>query len=830
VTAERLRRLREVYDRVLAAPEAERAGLLDRLAAGDDSLRAEVEVLLATRSPSTGEWRAAAWMQAGFEWVPEDRSGSQIGPYRLERLLGRGGMGEVYLARREGHAEAPPVALKLIAGGPESAALGRRFQQEGRILSTLRHPGIAGLLDAGLADDGRPYLVMEYVEGEPLTTWCERTGQPIEGRIRMIQEVCRIVQFAHQNLVIHRDLKPANILVNADGEVKLLDFGIAKLLAPSADELETTTSGGRPLTPSYASPEQIRGAPVTTASDVFSLGVLAYELLTGRRPIQLGDLPLVEAMDRVITEEPAPPSTVVAGAEGPIGTRAWRRALEGDLDTILLMALRKEPERRYHSAAEFSADLQRHLEGRPVLARPDTVRYRVRKFVVRHRVGVLSTVGVLFVAAIGTAGTLSQSKEAAVERARALQRMADVRELASSLLFEVHDAVADLPGATEARRLILQHSFQNLEILAGEVRGNPELEWELAEAYLRTGIVQGDPTRASLGDLAGAEASFRRAVELAGRLVTTGTGDWRARRTLALSHEKLGDVRAWGGNVEEGIAHAREALAGYQAIAAAFPDSTRHQLSVAISLVKLGDLSGNMNFPNLGDAEAALRYYEAARQQLAAPPLSVAPAWGTRRYAALVDERIGTIHRNAGRLAQARDSYRRSLEAREELARDDPANLDAQRDLGVTRQNLCEAHLALGEGAPALTLCREAMAIYDRLYQTDPSNAQAVGDVAIGSHSLAGALRATGRLDEAFGVLEDGIARIREILTAAPANLPNRRTLGRLLARHTLYAREAGRPAPHAAEALAVLEALRAEGHPLGEQERLVAQLRAAAR
>lgn len=825
MSVDRLRRLREVYDRVIAVPDAERAGLLDRLAEGDDGLRAEVEALLGADSPSTGEWRAAAWMQAGFEWIPEDRSGSQIGPYRLEQLLGRGGMGEVYRARREGHADASPVALKLIAAGLDGAALGRRFQQEGRILSTLRHPGIAGLLDAGLAEDGRPFLVMEYVAGEPLTTWCERTRQPIEGRIRMIQEVCRIVQFAHQNLVIHRDLKPANILVNTDGEVKLLDFGIAKLLAPAADALDTTTGLGRPLTPSYASPEQIRGEPVTTASDVFSLGVLAYELLTGRRPIQLGDLPLVEAMDRVITEEPAPPSTAVVGAEGPIGSRAWRRALEGDLDTILLMALRKEPERRYHSAAEFSADLQRHLEGRPVLARPDTVRYRVRKFVTRHRIGVLSTVGVLLVAAVGAAGTLSQSQQAAVERARALQRMSDVRELANSLLFEVHDAVADLPGATEARRLILQRGFQNLEILVGEVRGNRELEWELAEAYLRTGIVQGDPTRASLGDLAGAEASFRRAVELAERLVTADAGDWRAQRTLALSREKLGDAVAWGGNVEEGVAHARDALAGYQAIAAAWPDSTRHQLSVAISLVKLGDLSGNMNFPNLRDPDAALTHYEAARRRLAAPPLSVSPSWGTRRYAALVDERIGTIHRNAGRLEQARDTYRRSLDAREDLARTDPANLDAQRDLGVTRQNLCEVHLALEESALALTLCREALAIYEELYQADPSNAQAVSDVAIGSHSLAGALRATGQLAEAFGVLEEGIIRVREVLAHAPANLPNRRTLVRLLARHTLFAREAGRPAPHAAEALAVLEALHAEGHPLGEHEVLVAQL-----
>lgn len=822
---ERLQRLRAIFDQLLDAPPGEREGLLLALTREDPSLRPEVEALLAAQGPPTDEMQVAAWSDAGFPWRPEDRSGSLAGPYRLESLLGRGGMGEVYRARREDRPADPPVAVKLLQAGREGEALARRFRQEARILASLHHPGIAALLDSGVSEDGRPYIVMEYVEGEPITLWCERATPPIRERVALFREVCAAVHFAHQNLVIHRDIKPANILVTGTGQAKLLDFGIAKLLAPTDDPLDTTTLSGRALTPSYASPEQVRGEPVSTVSDVFSLGVVLYELLTGRRPLALQDLPLAEALERVITEEPVRPSAAVSADDPVLGARSWRRALEGDLDNIVLRALRKEPARRYPSAAELSADLERFLDGRPVMARPDTLGYRVRKFVGRHRVGVLATAAVTVVVALGAAGTISQSQRAAVERARALQRMADVRELANSLLFEVHDAVADLPGATEARRLILERGIQNLETLAAEVSGNRELEWELAEAYLRTGLVQGDPTRASLGDLVGAEASFRRANALAAGLVAVDPRNWRARRTWALVQEKLGDVRAWRGEVPEGVAHAIEALALYRSIAEAWPDSSRHQLSVAISLVKLGDLSGNMNFPNLGDPDRALEHYQQARRRLTSPPLADAPSWGTRRYLALVDERIGTMHRASARFPQARDAFARSLAAREVLAREDPAHLDARRDLGVTRQNLCEVHLALGEPAPALRLCREALAIYQEQHEADPSNAQGLSDLAIGAHSLAGALRASGDLAGALAVLDSGIARTREVIEAAPAGLPNRRTMVRLLVRHSAYSREAGRPAPLAREAERRLMELHAEGHSLPEHQALLREL-----
>lgn len=813
MNSEHLRLLRRLFDQVLDAPPGNREAVLRALTPDDPGLRAELEALLADQGADTRGLREEVEPDGLLLGAVNDLSGSVLGNYLLERRIGQGGMGEVYLASRSDGQFTRQVAIKLIRPGLDSAVLARRFQQERQILAALHHPGIATLLDAGVSAAGRPFLVMEYVDGRPLTTWCTAESVSVDGRLRLFREVCEAVHSAHQALVIHRDLKPANILVDTAGHIKLLDFGIAKLIDPDDAVGPCTTLGGRAMTPSYASPEQIRGEPVTTASDVFSLGVVLFELLTGRQPLQLDQMSLAEAISRATTEDPPRPSAVVTAETpaAPVNQREWRRRLEGDLDNIVLKAMRKEPAHRYSSARELADDLGRFLDNRPVLARPAGVGYRVGKFVRRNRVAVVVAAAGILAVGLGVAGTITQAQRAAVERGRALQRMTDVRETAAALLFEVHDAVAELPGATEARRLILRRGIENLETLASQVEGDAELEWELAEAYLRIGIVQGDPTRASLGDLGGAVASYQEAIAIAERLLATDPGDMRARRTWALAHEKLGDARAWTGAVAEGVTHADQALGGYRTVAEAFPDSSRHQLSVAISLVKLGDLSGNPNFPNLGRLDASVEHYQAALAILDTPALREAPSWGTRRYGALVDERIGSIERARSRYPEARAAFERSLAVRRRLASEDPTNNDARRDVGVTEQNLCEVHLALDEAVLALPLCREALAVYEELHRGDPSNAQGVRDVAIGSFSLAGALRATGDLSAALRSLESGADKLREALAAEPTNVPNRLTLARMLARHTLFAREAGRPAPYAAEAVGVLRELQRE-------------------
>jgi tetratricopeptide (TPR) repeat protein len=406
-----------------------------------------------------------------------------------------------------------------------------------------------------------------------------------------------------------------------------------------------------------------------------------------------------------------------------------------------------------------------------------------------------------------------------------MQRLQDVRELANSLLFEVYDAVAELPGATQARRLILERGFANLDSISRQIQRDPELEWELAEAYLRVGLVQGQPTGASLGDLDAARISYTRAIEIASGLVERRPDDLRARRTLALAYEKLGDVQAWTGRIEEGVQHARNALSLYRSIADAAPDSVRHRRSLAISLVKLGDLTGHPVFPNLGRADESLGHYQAALDILRAPPLSVEPTWDTRRYQALVEERVGMMHRITARFGDARASFRRSLAEREKLAAEQPTHADARRDVGVTHQNLCEVERALGNPARALTHCRGAVTVYEELHAADLNNAQALSDVAVGSLSLAGALEAVGDTTGALGALQRSIDVLHAALEKTPDNLPNRVSLGRALARHSLVSWQLGRRAPYAGEALDALTALRAERRLDADDEQLLRSL-----
>jgi eukaryotic-like serine/threonine-protein kinase len=823
--------VRDVFESVVELPAAEREARLRELCAGDTALLAEVRALL--DAVEAGERFDDARLPGALleATATADLAGRMIGEYRLVRRVGQGGMGDVYLAERQ-DGGGGNVAIKMIRPGMATSIVLRRFRQEGRILAGLRHPSIARMLDGGVSDE-QPYLVMEYVNGEPITTYCEKHGLGVDDRVALFRKVCAAVQFAHSSLVVHRDLKPGNILITPAGDAKLLDFGVAKLLEQD-DRLTVTQThmGGQAFTPSYASPEQIRGEPATTACDVYSLGVVLYELLTGRLPYIVEATSLGDVLSAVATSEPTRPSDAVSltmTQPEPVVARqhALRKKLAGDLDNIVMMAMRREPARRYASADALSEDLRRYLGKLPVSARPDTLRYRSAKFVQRYRIGLAAAALVLVAIGGGVIGTVTQAQRASTERALAVQRLASVRELANSLLFEVHDAVADLPGGLEARRLILQRGVDNLERFATEAPQDPVVKWELAEAFLRVGMVQGQPAGPSLGDLRGAERSYAYAIDIATGLTSASPQDMRARRTLALAHEKLGDVKAWSGALEEGLEHARLALSLYEAIADAHPDSVRHQRSVAISRVKLGDLTGHPHFPNLGRADEALAHYGAAYELLRRAPLSVEPDWNTRRYIALVEERMASMHRASGRLDEALAAYRHSLELRRVLSAEDVTSAEARRDVAVTQQNVCAVELLRGRHVEALPVCRAAFALYEELHAADPTNAQGRMDLAIGARSVADALRDTGQPSRALSVLERGGDALRPLLDAEPNNVRRRTELARLLAQHSLIAHGAGYPVRFAAEAVRLLAGLQADGLADRADEELLARLQA---
>jgi serine/threonine protein kinase len=417
---ERWARVKELFEAAVELDPNQRAALLDNECGGDEALRTEIESLLQS-DEQTADFIEQPAFAIPRDLFPDNAEepfvGRQFGAYEVIREIGRGGLGAVYLAARADDEYRKQVAIKVIRRGLDTDDIIRRFRNERQILAQLDHPNIARLIDGGTTDDGLPYFVMEYVNGEPINAYCDANALPATERLTLFRKVCAAVTYAHQNLVIHRDLKPSNILVTHEGEPKLLDFGIAKLLG-AGDELFTQTIPAlRVMTPEYASPEQVKGDKIMTTSDVYSLGVLLYELLTGQRPYRLKTRTPEEIARAITEQEPERPSTAL-----PPDSRFTShnsRSLRGDLDNIVLMAMRKEPARRYSSVGQFSEDIRRHLEGLPVVARKDTVAYRTSKFVNRHRIGVVAAALILLSLLGGIVATLIQVRTARRERAKA---------------------------------------------------------------------------------------------------------------------------------------------------------------------------------------------------------------------------------------------------------------------------------------------------------------------------------------------------------------------------------------------------------------------------
>jgi serine/threonine-protein kinase len=448
MTPERYQQVKEILHAAVERDTGDRESFLAAACAGDEKLRLEVESLLQHEQPAAEFIEESAFEVAARVFTEEDLAiGGRIGPYRIRKEIGRGGMGIVYLAGRDDEQYQKDVAIKIIKRGMDSEAVVRRFLNERQILAQLEHPNIARLIDGGTTDDGVPYFVMEYVDGTPIDEYCKEHNLSVEARLNLFFDACSAVQFAHQNLVIHRDLKPGNILVTAPGAPKLLDFGIAKVLQADISLPEQTATALRVLTPDYASPEQIRGGAITTTSDVYSLGVVLYELLTGARPYRIKSKEPLEIARVISEEEPVRPSAAVRtagvrvrtsvghsnGDKGPANAGTLNlanpKSLRGDLDNIILMAMRKEPARRYQSVAQFAEDVRRHLEGLPVIARQDTLAYRTSKFVTRHKTGVAAAALIVLTLVAGIVATLRQARIATAQRDRARQETAKAERI-----------------------------------------------------------------------------------------------------------------------------------------------------------------------------------------------------------------------------------------------------------------------------------------------------------------------------------------------------------------------------------------------------------------
>jgi eukaryotic-like serine/threonine-protein kinase len=756
LSPERWARARALFEAAVDAPPAARSELLAAAASEDSEVAEEVRLLLeAHESPTEIGDADAAELREALEELDLERSlvGQRLGPWQVERRLGRGGMGDVFLAHRADGAYAGSVALKTIRLGMDSPEVVARFEAERQILARLAHPNIARLLDGGVSPDGRPYLVMDRVEGVPITEYAEAQDLPEERRLALFLDVCDAVRYAHRNLVVHRDIKPSNVLVTGEGRPVLLDFGIAKLLdpevSPGAGAPEPTRT--RHLTPEYASPEQQRGEPVTTASDVYMLGVVLRELLTGRR-------------------------------EADPGASPRPRRLRGDLEVIVRVATQPDPARRYGSVEPLVEDVRRHLAGLPIHARADSRIYRAGKFLSRHR--ALAAAGALLVLTL-----LSAVLAVSWEAARAERNFADARALANALLFDVHDAIVDLPGSTPARRLLVQRALLYLDRLSSRAQDDPSLRIELARAYVKTANVLGNPGGPNLGDREGALAAFEKAAKIVHGLGPAA--DTRPGREAAWGLEfGLASMSYWASRYDEARGHRERAASLADRLLEENPGDAESLRRVASTAILAGDIEfwGGALDAALGHYRSALRAVESASAAAPGDPtLQLAVAGALTHLGESLDW--------AERYDEAGDALRRSVAIHDRLLRTEPGNARVENGAMLARARRAELLVAEGRSAEAIEVLLPAVRTGQDLLKFDPRNALAQNNLAL-VYSCLGAARCEAKQwDEARDSFGAALA-LREARSAADPTVPeNRRAVATSLAQLADVERSRRRPA-----------------------------------
>lgn len=782
-TPEAWRHARELLATLIELPEEARSRFLDSSCGQDLQLRRQLEGLLRAHEATAAADLEGLHFSHEFEMARARIVGSvigkRVGAYQVEAEIGHGGMGAVYCAVRADDSYKKRVAIKLVNRGLLSRRSAELFRHERQILADLEHPNVARLLDGGTDQDGSPYLVMEFVEGETITKYCDTHRLSIEERLALFQKICAAVHFAHQNLVIHRDIKPANILVTREGEPKLLDFGIAKIVG---SETDTQTMGA--MTPAYASPEQLSGLAVTTSTDIYSLGLVLYEILTGRYAYERFTSP-AQRQRAILESDPDRPSQAIrqisvenqGGARSEQISRLRRLAvdklskrLEGDLESIVAKAIRKEPDQRYSSVAQFSEDISRHLRGEPVIAHQGTFIYKCHKFVRRHTLAVATALCVIALVISGVALIIRAERRARAEKAIAEQRFNDVRKLANSLIFEVHDSIRNLPGATAARELIAQRAQEYLDDLASQRSSDPALLSELAGAYRRLASVLGNNLDANSGNSDRALQDYRRALELrqaVGKLspsslraqcdlaqsyldvalLSSATGasgqlhdylnqaivileplaranpqDERVQYGLAKALERKAGALAEEGKLDDARAYYQRGLRIYQQLMDSHPQNDDYRTEVSFAHKHLGGLLATQHEPD------QLRTgFEQYKQALAFDEelLKTNPQDGNKRYAiTFTYSDMGYILGKLGDIDSAISYYQKALAIRRALAAADPQDTRARAGLANTFGYLANLMLRKGRLVEALEDEKQSFELRKALSEKDPSNAR----------------------------------------------------------------------------------------------------------
>ena len=796
MTPEEWHKVKEVLQTALELDPGARAGFLDSACPPENSLRNEVESLLRSHDEDRVSLEKPVAIDPANVFVtsPATWTGRRLGPYKLLEQIGEGGMGAVYRAVRADGLYDKQVAIKLIRGSLGTDFFVARFRNERQILAGLEHPNVARLLDGGITEEGLPYVVLEFVAGVPIDEYCARHDLPIADRLKLFRTVCSAVQYAHQNLVVHRDLKPGNILVTEDGIPKLVDFGIAKMLDPHQEDpgRNRTLTVMPIMTPDFASPEQVRGDPITTATDVYSLGVILYLLLTGRRPYRVSSTAPHEIIKAICDTYPEKPSTAVTRLEksensvladslreqtnpseaGP-KLEKLRRALSGDLDNIVLKALRKEPERRYATVEQFSEDVRRHLEHLPVIARKDTLGYRASKFILRHKAGVAAGAAVVLTLITGLVITLREERIAQ-------RRFNDVRSLANSLIFEVHDSIKDLPGSTPARKLIVDRALLYLNVLAQESGNDPALQRELATAYQRVGLVQGHYLQNSLGDTQGSLASYQKALAIR-RRVDAKSRDWSDRLALAESYRVVANQQ-WALGI---YADAVQSIAGAVAISEALNNAHPKDLKILKELGSDYEIAGQIQSGSYagggGDSKKANdSYRRAVATDEAMLAISPEDFDVQHAYATDLNHLGGVLIYGKNDLNGGLACYKKELEIDQKL-RQRSTETRYARGVAVAYSHIGQTYDKLGDTEHSLENYTQGLEVSKELVLADPKNTLFQQGLAIAYANTANELSIMGHVVQSLDYIEKSDQIMRAIVAAAPENKQQRGTFAAIV-------------------------------------------------
>ena len=808
LTAERWHKAKAIVADALEEKSAQRRALLvAERCAGDPVLLREVESLL---DQTTAVFEEFADDAASRRDTPLLEPGRRVGAYAIVREIGRGGMGAVYLGQRADGAFEKQVAIKVLKRGLDTDEIVRRFLAERQILARLDHPGIVRLVDAGTTDDGLPYLVMDYVDGVPLPRFASEQGLSVHERLKLFRTVCSAVSYAHQNLIVHRDLKPSNILITKDGQVRLLDFGIAKLLQAEPDGGVVTVTMLRIMTPEYASPEQIKGESITTLSDVYSLGVCLYELLTGARPYKLTRKTPDELSRAICDQQPQRPSTTVArGGGSPKDQAPSSKLLRGDLDNIVLKVLRKEPPRRYQSVEQLSEDIRRYLEELPVRARKDTAAYRAAKFVKRHKMGVTAVATVVLVLVIGIVATAREWAIAKAERAKAEARFEILRKSSRTMISEIHSVLRNLPGSLEARKLLLQRATEQLDALAADAADDPRLQVDLADAYQNLGYLPDKP-------LAERIELFNKAIALDLKVLAKEPKHIAARENLAMSKINLADFARARGEINEALKYNREAIALLESVVADEPDEMEHKKTLwnasyntALSLMQSGRAAEALEISRrIYPVAVELREKHTADQsnhRFRRPSLSRALAANSLTYLGRYDEAITEIRAalqettatrqqfplgrferldesvftyrlaialdRSGHRDEAIQTMTTALAMAEALMDDEPKDLSYRITAALENSQFASLLLRANKPAESVKYFRRAVELYEKIIAADAEQKQARADLAYTYGGLGLALAQTGNATEGLADERKAISFYEKLEAAKSSNV-----------------------------------------------------------